>query len=104
MSDSLFGKLFSLFTADDKGCEWYCDECGAHMNIQPGFTTADDSWECTECGCLNDVSEDNIREEDDDYEIYDEYDDDDDEESYCNVCERSDEYPRCTLTCPYDDD
>ena len=50
--------------ANDKDCDWYCDECGAYMNDQPGFTTEDDEWECTECGYLNDVSEDNIIEKD----------------------------------------
>lgn len=44
----------------DKDCEWYCDNCDAHLNNQSGFNTYSDSWECTECGYLNDVSEDNI--------------------------------------------
>ena len=55
---------------NDKGCDWYCDECGAYMNSQPGFTTEDDEWKCTECGYVNDVSEDNIR-----YDADDENDD-----------------------------
>ncbi len=46
---------------NDKGCWWYCDECGALMNIQPEFTTKTDEWTCTECGAVNDVSENNIR-------------------------------------------
>lgn len=54
----------------DLNCDWYCDECDAYMNDQPGFC-AGDTWICTECGSLNDVSEDNIiseeEEEDDGY-------------------------------------
>ncbi len=50
---------------NDRGCDWYCDGCGAYLNSQPGFTTDDDIWECTECGEENDVSDDNIV--DDDY-------------------------------------
>lgn len=69
----LSGLLGALANSlNDKGCDWYCDECGAYMNSQPGFTTEDDEWECTECGYVNDVSEDNIRydndEENDDSE------------------------------------
>lgn len=47
---------------DDKGCDWYCDNCDAYMNSQSGFTTSSDEWTCTECGTVNDVSIDNIRE------------------------------------------
>ena len=62
----LSGLLGALANSlNDKGCDWYCDECGAYMNSQPGFTTEDDEWECTECGYVNDVSEDNIRYDDD---------------------------------------
>jgi len=46
---------------DDKGCWWYCDNCGAFLNAQPGFTTASDEWTCTACGEENDVSENNIK-------------------------------------------
>ena len=45
---------------NDSGCDWYCDNCGAYLNSQPGFTTEDGVWDCTECGEENDVSEDNI--------------------------------------------
>ena len=44
----------------DKGCMWYCDGCHTKMNDQPGFTTVSDEWTCTECGTVNDVSENNI--------------------------------------------
>ena len=45
---------------NDKGCWWHCDNCGALLNGQLGFTTEDDEWTCTECGEWNDVSDDNI--------------------------------------------
>ncbi|WP_295579951.1 Sec23/Sec24 zinc finger-containing protein [uncultured Oscillibacter sp.] len=44
----------------DSGCDWYCDSCHAYMNNQPGFTTSLGTWICTECGTMNDVSEENI--------------------------------------------
>ncbi len=43
------------------------------MNHQSGFTTSSDQWTCTDCGCVNDVSEDNIS--------YDSDCDDDDDNS-----------------------
>ncbi|WP_156337151.1 hypothetical protein [Paenibacillus dakarensis] len=52
-------------TYDDKDCDWFCDNCSVYMNNQPGFTTSSDEWTCTECGYVNDVSEDNIIDEDD---------------------------------------
>lgn len=45
---------------DDKGCYWFCDHCGALMNIQKNFTTSNDQWVCSECGKQNDVSFKNI--------------------------------------------
>lgn len=56
---------------NDNGCDWYCDECDAYMNSQRGFTTSSGEWTCSECGFVNDVSEDNI--------IYDDADDEEDE-------------------------
>ncbi len=47
----------SLF---DKEYDWYCDNCHVHMNDQQGFTTVTDKWICSECGVVNDVSENNI--------------------------------------------
>lgn len=41
------------------GCDWTCDNCGAYMNDQPGFSVSSGSWCCKECGSWNDVSEDN---------------------------------------------
>lgn len=46
---------------EDKGCWWYCDNCGALLNAQPGFTTVTDEWTCAACGEENDVSENNIK-------------------------------------------
>ncbi|MBQ4541364.1 MAG: Sec23/Sec24 zinc finger-containing protein [Clostridia bacterium] len=40
--------------------DWYCDECGAYMNRQRGFTTRSGMWKCVICGYNNDVTEDNI--------------------------------------------
>ena len=44
----------------DRGCDWFCDECGAFLNGQPGFTARRGTWTCAECGEENDVSEGNI--------------------------------------------
>ena len=44
----------------DSGCDWYCDCCHAYMNNQGGFSTTIGTWVCTECGTINDVSENNI--------------------------------------------
>ena len=46
---------------EDKGCWWYCDNCGALLNAQPGFTTATDKWTCTAYGEENDVNENSIK-------------------------------------------
>lgn len=40
--------------------DWYCDECDAYLNDQPGFDDHCDVWVCTECGCENKISEDQI--------------------------------------------
>ena len=39
---------------------WYCDGCNAVLNNQTGFTTSSGSWECEECGFVNDVTRDNV--------------------------------------------
>ena len=44
----------------DRDCEWYCDNCDAHLNNQIGFSAHSGSWRCAECGYVNDVSENNI--------------------------------------------
>jgi hypothetical protein len=40
--------------------DWYCDECDAYLNDQPGFDDNCGVWVCTECGCENEISEDQI--------------------------------------------
>lgn len=62
---SLINSLAS--SGDDGGCNWYCDKCDAYLNDQPGFSVSSGSWTCTECGCSNDVTENNILDEDDGY-------------------------------------
>ena len=44
----------------DNDCAWICDYCAAYMNNQPGFNVSDGTWTCSECGTVNDVSENNI--------------------------------------------
>lgn len=43
---------------------WFCDNCGKFMNVQPDFTAADGKWKCVSCGFVNDVSENNILDDD----------------------------------------
>ena len=64
----LMGSIFDALSSDgnDGGCDWICDSCGAYMNSQPGFSVSSGSWCCKECGSWNDVSEDNIVDEEDD--------------------------------------
>lgn len=50
--------------------DWFCDSCDANLNRQAGFTTSSGTWTCTECGSENDVTDNNIL--DDDEEIYQE--------------------------------
>lgn len=57
--DDLFDDLTMEILADD-GCDWCCDDCEALLNEQSGFTVTDGVWECEKCGCINDVTEDNI--------------------------------------------
>lgn len=64
----LLGSILSAISpGDDGGCDWYCDECDAYLNDQPGFTVAGGTWICAECGCPNNVSEDNVIDDDDGY-------------------------------------
>ena len=46
----------------DKAFEvfWFCDDCGAYLNTQSGFTTKSGKWECTECEFKNGVSKKDI--------------------------------------------
>ena len=53
----LFDVIASAISSiNDRGCEWFCDECDCYMNDQPGFTTLTGRWTCSECGAVNDVS------------------------------------------------
>ena len=85
------GGLFNYASPDE--CDWHCDCCDALMNDQPGFTTATGEWICTECGAVNDVSEDNI--------LYDSGDEDEIPEG-CAAC--GGDYPNCKDSCPMFDD
>ncbi len=51
----------SSFGSDDAGCDWTCDGCKTFMNSQPGFTVSNGVWTCTECGCVNDVTSNNVK-------------------------------------------
>lgn len=42
------------------GIRWFCDKCNALLNIQPKFDDYKPKWKCTECGYVNELSEDNI--------------------------------------------
>lgn len=40
---------------------WFCDDCEAFLNIQPGFESAKEKWICQCCGYENDITESNIK-------------------------------------------
>lgn len=42
------------------GIDWYCDECNEYLNNQIGFDAYGDTWICTECGCVNDITQNNV--------------------------------------------
>lgn len=52
--------------------DWFCDSCDANLNRQPGFTTSTGRWNCTECEVDNDVTDDNILDEDEDNTYHEE--------------------------------
>ncbi len=56
--------------------DWFCDGCDANLNRQPGFTTSNGIWTCTECGYENNVTDDNILS----------YDEAEQQESYQEEC------------------
>ena len=96
MEELFMPRRVSIYDAD-----WYCDNCNAKLNDQPGFYYDCGVWTCTECGCDNRIAEDEIIEnQEDDYD-YDE-DDDDVATGYCTVCEHGSEYPKCKSRCPYE--
>ncbi len=47
------------------GSDWFCDNCGAYMNWQIGFTRDYGVWTCSKCGYENDVSDNNLFEDED---------------------------------------
>lgn len=50
------------------GIEWYCDQCGAHLNEQPGFDDHLNQWQCRKCGHINSISFDEIYENEEDFD------------------------------------
>lgn len=65
---SFFNNLFrSIASSFGSGVEWFCDGCHSTLNDQIGFTTSYSTWECTECGYENDVTDDSVFES---YEAY----------------------------------
>ncbi len=49
------------------GIEWFCDNCDASLDDQPGFDDSCGTWQCTQCGCMNTISDDYIFESQEDY-------------------------------------
>ena len=45
--------------------DWWCDDCNASLNQQPGFNDRAGTWKCTECSCVNEISSDAIIDFDD---------------------------------------
>lgn len=80
--------IFNIFSGLDlDDCTWKCDECDSVLNDQPGFSTDCGEWECTKCGCINYIDEDNIIEEDEE----------DDVPEGCEAC--GGPYPDCKYSC-----
>ena len=77
-----------------KGVYWHCDRCGALLNIQNGFRDVYDSWKCTGCSYLNQLSENEIEDLSMKSEIDNNKNNDNQENSkskeqyiiYCNNC------------------
>ena len=51
----------STDTVDVLDIDWYCDECDAYLNDQSGFNPYASSFTCKKCGCVNDITKDNVR-------------------------------------------
>lgn len=54
-------EYYDTYSGDDldnrfPGIEWYCDQCGAHLNEQEGFDDHLPSWKCLKCGFENKLS------------------------------------------------
>ena len=43
-----------------KDIDWFCDCCGAYLNIQDHFDDNKYIWKCTVCGHKSSISKDNI--------------------------------------------
>ena len=43
------------------GIDWFCDNCGTHLNNQPNFDDRKYIWKCKKCGYKNSISAANIR-------------------------------------------
>lgn len=41
--------------------DWYCDNCDAFMNVQPGFEGVEAVWVCAECGTENGIGPSDLR-------------------------------------------
>lgn len=68
------GQLLSDPEVDDSDARfqnvgWFCDECGAYLNSQPGFSDWGDTWTCSECGHENRISEEDIYESEEEYQV-----------------------------------
>ena len=85
---NIFNMLNSFNLSD---CDWYCDECDSYLNTQPGFSADCGEWECTKCGCVNYINEDEIIEEDEDGVP-----------EGCQAC--GGPYPDCKYSCKIFDD
>lgn len=64
--ESIFSSIVSSFGSSDT--EWFCDGCHAKLNEQSGFTTDYSTWECSECGDINDVTDNNLYDSHEDYQ------------------------------------
>ena len=42
------------------GVFWFCDDCDAFLNVQPGFDETGKTWVCSECDFKNDITKNNI--------------------------------------------
>lgn len=40
--------------------QWFCDNCGAHLNRQENFSAKTGRWECSKCSYNNDVTSDYV--------------------------------------------
>lgn len=47
--------------------EWYCDQCGEHLNEQEGFDDHLPVWKCTKCGYENKLDYSEIYDNDEDW-------------------------------------